>query len=86
MPRAKRFIPAFEVIERKDNRLVVRIREGYRSNDVLQYFLQQPATIEGFNEILPSLNDIFIREVEGTSTARALPKSKLKIIETCCYE
>ncbi len=67
--------PAFEVIEKKGNRLVVRIREGYRSNDVLQYFLQQPATIEGFNEILPSLNDIFIREVEGThSTARAFQK------------
>ena len=67
--------PAFELVEQKTNKLVVRIREGYGSNDVLQYFLQQPTTIEGFNEILPSLNDIFIREVEGThSTARAFQK------------
>ena len=57
---------AFEVINQKANKLVVKIKEGYRSNDVLQYFLQQQTNIEAFNEILPSLNDIFIREVEGT--------------------
>ena len=63
---------AFEVLEQKANKLVVKINEGYKSRDVLQYFLQKEANIEGFNEILPSLNDIFIREVEGTkSTTRA---------------
>ncbi len=59
---------AFEVIDQKANKLVVKIKEGYRSNDVLQYFLQQQTNIEAFNEILPSLNDIFIREVEGTKS------------------
>jgi ABC-2 type transport system ATP-binding protein len=64
--------PSFELIDQKANALIVKIKEGYRSNDVLQYFLQQDTTIEAFNEILPSLNDIFIRQVEGTrSTARA---------------
>ncbi len=64
--------PSFELVEQKANTLIVRIKDGYRSNDVLQHFLQQDITIEGFNEILPSLNDIFIRQVEGTrSTARA---------------
>jgi ABC-2 type transport system ATP-binding protein len=39
---------------------------------VLQYFLQQNVNIEAFNEILPSLNDIFIGLVEGTkATTRA---------------
>lgn len=67
---------AFEIQDRKGNRLVVKIKDGFRSNDVLQYFLQQQVTIESFNEILPSLNDIFIREVEGTRSARAfLPVS-----------
>jgi ABC-2 type transport system ATP-binding protein len=57
---------AFEVIDQKANRLIVKINEGYKSNDVLHFFLQQQTTIEAFNEILPSLNEIFIREVEGS--------------------
>ena len=63
---------SFELIDNAANNLTVKIKEGYRSNDVLQYFLQQNITIEGFNEILPSLNDIFIHLVEGTkATTRA---------------
>ncbi len=63
---------AFEVANQKANQLTVKIKEGFRSNDVLQYFLQQNLTIESFNEILPSLNEIFINLVEGTkATTRA---------------
>jgi ABC-2 type transport system ATP-binding protein len=59
--------PAFDVIHSDDNhKLTVKIKEGYRSNDVLLYFLQQGITIESFSELLPSLNEIFIRQVEGT--------------------
>jgi ABC-2 type transport system ATP-binding protein len=61
---------AFEVVDQKANNLTVRIKDGFRSNDVLQYFLQQNVTIEAFNEILPSLNDIFIGLVEGTKPPR----------------
>ena len=57
---------AFEVAEKKDNQFIVKINEGYRSNDVLQHFIQHGSLIESFSEILPSLNEIFIREVEGT--------------------
>ncbi len=64
--------PAFELADQKANALTVKINEGYKSNDVLQYFLQQNLTIEAFNEILPSLNEIFIQQVEGTkATTRA---------------
>jgi len=63
---------AFEILNQQANALTVKIKDSYRSNDVLQYFLQQNITIESFNEILPSLNDIFIHLVEGTrSTTRA---------------
>ncbi|MBS1638878.1 MAG: ATP-binding cassette domain-containing protein [Bacteroidetes bacterium] len=66
---------AFEVIEQKANALTVKINSGYKSNDVLQYLIQQNLTIESFNEILPSLNDIFIQLVEGTkATTRAFQK------------
>ena len=57
---------SFDVVDQKENKLIVKIKEGFKSNDVLQYFLQQNVTIEGFNEILPSLNDIFIHLVENT--------------------
>jgi ABC-2 type transport system ATP-binding protein len=62
--------PPFEMVGTKDHSYVVKIREGFRPNDVLNYFLQQGASVNSFNEILPSLSDIFIRLVEGTPLAR----------------
>jgi len=59
---------AFDVLHSNENHaLTVKIKNGYRSNDVLSHFLQQGITIESFSEILPSLNEIFIRQVEGTN-------------------
>jgi ABC-2 type transport system ATP-binding protein len=63
-------IAPFEVVGMKDTDHIVRIREGSKPNDVLQFLLQQGVVITSFNEILPSLNDIFIKLVEGTPTAR----------------
>ncbi|MEK7200459.1 MAG: DUF4162 domain-containing protein, partial [Bacteroidota bacterium] len=64
--------PSFDIADQKANALTVRIKDGYRSNDVLHYFLQQNLNIESFNEILPSLNEIFINLIEGTkATTRA---------------
>jgi ABC-2 type transport system ATP-binding protein len=60
----------FEVVGTRENNHVVRIREGHQPNDVLQFLLQQGVSIHSFNEIFPSLNDIFIKLVEGTPTAR----------------
>jgi ABC-2 type transport system ATP-binding protein len=62
--------PAFEVINKKEQQLVLKIHEGFRSNDVLHYFLQQQVGINSFQEILPSLSDIFIKLVEGTPLTR----------------
>jgi ABC-2 type transport system ATP-binding protein len=62
---------AFHIIKHnEDYSLIVKINEGYSPNDVLNYFLQSNAGIISFNEILPSLNDIFIELVEGTPAAR----------------
>ncbi|HVU54621.1 MAG TPA: ABC transporter ATP-binding protein [Puia sp.] len=61
---------AFDVVGRKDGSLVVKIKEGYRSNDVLSHFIDEGRNITSFMEILPSLSDIFIRLVEGTPLAR----------------
>ena len=64
----------FDIVGTKAEKSVVRIKEGNNSNDVLQYLLQNGAQINSFNEILPSLNDIFIKLVEGTPTARQFQK------------
>ncbi|HEY0067804.1 MAG TPA: ATP-binding cassette domain-containing protein [Flavisolibacter sp.] len=62
---------AFDIVrQNEDYSLVVKIHEGSKPNDVLRYFLQQDRNITMFHEILPSLNEIFIRLVEGTPAAR----------------
>lgn len=63
-------IHLFRVITRHENELVIRKEDGFSTNDVLQYFMHKGLVIRSFNEILPSLNDIFIRQVEGTPSAR----------------
>ncbi|MBU6262874.1 MAG: ATP-binding cassette domain-containing protein [Bacteroidetes bacterium] len=64
--------PIFTIENQEKQQLIVKINEGYTSNHVLNYLLQQDVLIERFNEILPSLNDIFIHLVEGSkATTRA---------------
>ncbi|MEY4380893.1 MAG: hypothetical protein RJA92_273 [Bacteroidota bacterium] len=64
--------PIFSIEHQEKQQLIVKINEGYTSNHVLNYLLQQDVLIERFNEILPSLNDIFIHLVEGSkATTRA---------------
>jgi len=60
---------AFNVVTQNKNNLVVTIQEGYSTNDVLQFFIDQKVHITQFNEILPSLNDIFIQLVEDSQEA-----------------
>lgn len=60
----------FDMINSIQGRQVLRIHEGKNPNDVLQYLLQQGVQLNSFNEILPSLNDIFIKLVEGTPNTR----------------
>ena len=59
---------AYQIINQQANEFTMKINEGYRSNDVLLHFINQGIGIESFNEILPSLNDIFIQLVDGTKS------------------
>jgi ABC-2 type transport system ATP-binding protein len=62
---------SFEIVKHNDDHsLTVKIHEGFSPNDVLAYYLQQQNAILSFNEILPSLSDIFIQLVEGTAASR----------------
>ncbi|CAN5294141.1 ABC transporter ATP-binding protein [soil metagenome] len=60
----------FNVVSEKENFMTVRINEGTKPSEVLREFLSHNAGVVYFNEILPTLNDIFLRKVEHTKLAR----------------
>lgn len=60
-----------DVLESKDQLLRFHLREGVPTNRVLQHYIDSENAILGFREILPSLNEIFIRLVKDTPQARA---------------
>jgi ABC-2 type transport system ATP-binding protein len=60
----------FDLLSRKDHTLTIRIKDGHSPNEVLRYFIDRQTNISMFMELLPSLNEIFIRLVEGTSVSR----------------
>lgn len=60
----------FEVLSNDGQTLTLRIKEDFKPNDVLKYFIEQNSNILSFAELLPSLNEIFIKLVEGTSLSR----------------
>ena len=61
---------AFDIVTVNKQELIVKINNDFKPNDVLGYFIANGSNIISFKEILPSLNDIFIKLVEGTPTAR----------------
>jgi len=60
----------FEVLSRNEQTITIRIKNGHTPNEVLRYFIDGQHSITAFTELLPSLNEIFIKLVEGTSLSR----------------
>ncbi len=65
----------FEVVKHQPDSLLLKLQHGSTPNDVLKYFISQGIEIHSFNEVLPSLNEIFIRLVEGTPESRQFEKA-----------
>ncbi len=65
----------FSIIERADknpNKILVKLSHAVASNEVLKYLIEQQIPVVSYNEVLPSLNNIFIKLVEDThAKARA---------------
>lgn len=59
----------FKVIEDTESELTIKIDPDYDSNEILKALLNSGLHIKSFNEILPSLNEIFIKQVETNSYA-----------------
>lgn len=64
----------FKVVDHKPNELSIQLNDDTKPNDVLQFFINQGVQINSFREVMPSLNEIFIKLVEGTATAREFVK------------
>ncbi len=60
----------FNVIETQKNISILQLQNNASVNNVLTEIMNQNAAIKGFNEILPSLNDIFLKVVGETPNAR----------------
>lgn len=60
----------FEVVKQKPGTLQIKLKNGTKTNEVLQYFINERIELHSFNEVLPSLNEIFIKLVDGTAKAR----------------
>jgi ABC-2 type transport system ATP-binding protein len=68
-------IHLFDVTEHNQQEVIIKRGEGYSNNDILQYFINKNLHVASFNEILPSLNEIFIKLVEGShATTRTFQK------------
>ncbi|MBK9013568.1 MAG: ATP-binding cassette domain-containing protein [Saprospiraceae bacterium] len=63
LPDASRI---FTLKSNENHRMTVQVAEGGSTNDILRYLIGQGVQIRSFNEILPSINEIFIRRVNET--------------------
>jgi len=53
----------FRLKKRSGNSLIIKINDGDDSNNILQYLVKNDLHIISFKEILPTLNEIFIKQV-----------------------
>jgi ABC-2 type transport system ATP-binding protein len=51
------------VVEKNQGELVVKFAQEHRGNELLKLFVEQGVEVTSFNEELPSINEIFIRQV-----------------------
>jgi len=54
----------FRFVSNSDNKLIVKLSSEKDSNNLLMNLLQEEVQVNSFHEILPSLNEIFIKQVE----------------------
>lgn len=57
----------FPLIREMDHEMVVKIEDHFSSTDLMRELVNQQIQVKSFNELLPSLNEIFITQVEGKS-------------------
>lgn len=56
----------YDVVEQGNGKLILKATQGQSPNQLLRALLDQGLEIHHFNEILPSINEIFIRQVQAS--------------------
>ncbi|SEW03417.1 ABC-2 type transport system ATP-binding protein [Chitinophaga sp. YR573] len=54
----------FSIIKQEDHAYTVKLSEGSTTNDILMHFIKHDIPITYFQEILPSINEVFINKVQ----------------------
>lgn len=53
------------IVAQSAGEITVRFNEEHKGNSLLRLFVEHGVEVSSFNEVLPSINEIFIRQVEG---------------------
>ena len=61
------FSGGLELVRKEDHTATFRLPDRDTPNHLLQFLMQSGCEIHSFNEILPSINEIFISQVKGIS-------------------
>ena len=56
-----------EIVTQGDHSLTIKLDKADDAKTFLRYLVQQNLHITAFNEVLPTLNEIFIQQVEAES-------------------
>lgn len=70
------FADQFEIIDQQEQQVTVHLPEGTSATALLQTLISAQVNIISFNEVLPSLNEIFIRQVEEEPAATVKPQNQ----------
>jgi len=54
----------FSIIKQEDHAYTVKLSEGSTTNDILMHFIRHEIPVTYFQEILPSINEVFIDKVQ----------------------
>ncbi|CAN5421579.1 ABC transporter ATP-binding protein [soil metagenome] len=57
-------LPGYEIVQQTEGAMILKALEGQSPNQLLRTLLDNGLEIHHFNEILPSINEIFIRQVQ----------------------
>lgn len=55
----------FKVVSDSDKDVIIQVSDGHDSNELLKDLINKGIKIKSFSEVLPTLNEIFIKQVEN---------------------
>lgn len=55
------------IVQQRDQEIIIKIENGHSPNEALRYCIENNIEVQGFNEILPGINEIFIKEVQKSN-------------------